>query len=309
MSLVLVHNDCPHCGALGWFPHGVLQHGVCPVKNAAILSNRGLTGLSAVDGIVTHDNQIAKDMTIAFAQTLPLTQQIIDTDTLISDEKTKVDKVFAGASLAVNIFAFFTLGARGAGASGAYEEVFQAGSVTKHARPMSNAVNAVEAGAQFSGGRTARNVAVEVAHEKSAANAISKSAGIPHAPGHFTSTQAFNTGTNRDRLRASLLKAGKKTNPSDHAHHIVPGLLEKGQDARDLLDKYHIDINGAENGVFLTFAQHIKKDGLHSGRAIDAVTRRLNGGIVDGNFAESRKNLIEILNRIGFEIMNDIFKY
>ena len=162
-----MHNDCPHCGAPGRFPHGIWQYPVCPIKNRDTLHNRGLTGLSTVDGIVTHDNQHVPEMVVAFAQTLPVAAPIVDVDTLISDDKTKVDKAFAGANLAINIFAFFTLGARSVGASGAYDEVFQAGSVTKHTRPVSNAVNAVETGAQFSGGRTARNIASEIAEEAS----------------------------------------------------------------------------------------------------------------------------------------------
>jgi len=159
-----------------------MKYGACPVKNAETLANRGLNPLSAVDGIVTHDNQIANDMVVAFAQSVPLSQQIIDVDTLISDEKTTVEKAFAGANLTITLFVFFSGGARNVGASGAYEEIFQAGSVTKHTRPVSKTVNAVETGAQFSGGRAARNAATDLASNVSKATTITSDTDISHLP-------------------------------------------------------------------------------------------------------------------------------
>ncbi|PNS09908.1 hypothetical protein COO59_20300 [Mixta theicola] len=81
------------------------------------------------------------------------------------------------------------------------------------------------------------------------------------------------------------------------AHHIVPETARGAQPARDILNKFGIDINGVSNGVFLP--THKNTDGmsglLHSGKHpdkyVDAINRLIRDaantggkqGVIDGD--------------------------
>ena len=83
-----------------------------------------------------------------------------------------------------------------------------------------------------------------------------------------------------------------------HAHHIVQSLDPGSAAARDLLDKYQIDINVAANGVDLTRSQHYIK-GLHSDATMKRVTDRLKKavrGIDDWN--KARQEMLDELDVI-----------
>ena len=280
---VLVHNECPYCGKPGALPHGLLRS--CPKGLKDMGENAPLTMASAVDNIRTHEPDVAMDMTIGFAQGLPVAGQIISMDTLLDDEKGVVDKTWAAADLTASFLVLLSIA----------NDVREIGEGIRTAeksamKKTGKAVEAVETSAQYSGGRAVRNYA----------------AGIPHAPGVFKSTQTFSNDGNVKILKLNLSKANRAKKDGYHAHHIVPGLLERGQEARDILDTYHIDINSADNGVFISSTGHYGQR-LHSKEGIDAVTRQLKDGIVDGNFAETRSRLIKILGDIGSQIQNGTF--
>jgi hypothetical protein len=63
---------------------------------------------------------------------------------------------------------------------------------------------------------------------------------IGPVPG-WTSTWTDNTKENAKRLTRSLAQAGRRVNPGQHAHHIVPARMKRATDARALLDKYQIE--------------------------------------------------------------------
>ncbi len=101
------------------------------------------------------------------------------------------------------------------------------------------------------------------------------------------------------------------------AHHIVPGEKARGAEARELLNKYHIPINGKENGVALiggkgapqdALPRHHRGGDLHSNDGIDALTARLNEAI-DGidDWSTARAKLIEELETIADEIREGEF--
>ena len=65
--------------------------------------------------------------------------------------------------------------------------------------------------------------------------------------------------------------------PGEEPHHIVQGTDPRAANARALLDKYHINVNGAENGLKLTRRIH-QTSGLQRGKAIDDVDRQAAAG-------------------------------
>jgi A nuclease family of the HNH/ENDO VII superfamily with conserved AHH len=108
------------------------------------------------------------------------------------------------------------------------------------------------------------------------------------------------TSKNSAKLRDSLGDAIEK---GQDAHHIVQSGDKRAAAARQLLDKYEIDINDAVNGIGLkptgTKPAH-HGHGLHSDDAINAVTDRLNRA-VDGvsDWAKGRQLLLEALAKLG----------
>jgi hypothetical protein len=52
-------------------------------------------------------------------------------------------------------------------------------------------------------------------------------------------------------LAQNLIAAGYEPPPGAAAHHIVAGTAQRAADARAVLDEYGVDINAAENGVWL----------------------------------------------------------
>jgi len=67
------------------------------------------------------------------------------------------------------------------------------------------------------------------------------------------------------------------------AHHVVGESSVRAQPARDILNKHNIDINSAENGVFLpnrnnidTSVPGILHNGRHPNSYIDLVNSRVN---------------------------------
>jgi hypothetical protein len=67
------------------------------------------------------------------------------------------------------------------------------------------------------------------------------------------------TSKNAAALRANMAKNGAKVSPGQQAAHIVPSTESRtpaAVDARDILKRYDIPINDAENGVALSHDQH-----------------------------------------------------
>ncbi len=85
---------------------------------------------------------------------------------------------------------------------------------------------------------------------------------------------ARQTAAHAKELRDSMTGAGLKAKPGDHAHHLVPSTHRMGDEARKILAKFKININAAENGLFVSEALH---SGLHTNAYIAEVTRRLRG--------------------------------
>ena len=123
----------------------------------------------------------------------------------------------------------------------------------------------------------------------------------------FVSSQTGNTSRNSGLLRQSM---GLQTGAGKDAHHIVASTHARATEAREILDKYHIDINSAENGVALRPtgprpAHH--GNGLHSEAAIDAVTQRLRDATRGLDFDTGRRAALSEIEAIRQEILSGSF--
>jgi hypothetical protein len=128
-----------------------------------IKNSRGLTPLSPVDGVVTHDNQHVNDMTVAFAQTLPVASQVLDVGAIVSDETSQGEKLWAAVSLMSD---FVALLAGPAARVSAYDDVFDAAKPAKQAaRNAGRVADVVETPAQQAA-RTAKQYAANVGQQK-----------------------------------------------------------------------------------------------------------------------------------------------
>ncbi|PXY95581.1 hypothetical protein DKK76_04745, partial [Frischella perrara] len=103
------------------------------------------------------------------------------------------------------------------------------------------------------------------------------------------------------QLAAAMEKATGISRPANSAaHHIVPETTKGAQKARDILKKYGIDVNGAENGVFLPNYKNtngmpgILHNGKHPNSYIDAINDRIERAAETGG----RDGVLEELDNI-----------
>ncbi len=90
----------------------------------------------------------------------------------------------------------------------------------------------------------------------------------------WKSSQTWDTSKNATILRKSMERDHTVFGAGEEPHHLVQGTDPRAAKARALLDKYHIDLNGAENGLKLTRRIH-QTSGLQRQKAIRDVTDRL----------------------------------
>ncbi|MEG1466938.1 MAG: AHH domain-containing protein [Hafnia sp.] len=93
-------------------------------------------------------------------------------------------------------------------------------------------------------------------------------------------------------------KAGIPRPANSEAHHIVPERAPSAGPARDILNKHGIDINGADNGVFLPSRHNtdglpgIKHDGKHPNGHIADIYGRIKE-------ADRRGGKAQVLEELG----------
>ena len=94
--------------------------------------------------------------------------------------------------------------------------------------------------------------------------------------------------------------------PNTAAHHIVPENDKEAQDARDIMNKYGIDINGADNGVFLPTKNNGGVDpGItHNGRHPKDYTRIINQKIVQADLFGGKQAVINELKNMRNELLS-----
>ena len=100
------------------------------------------------------------------------------------------------------------------------------------------------------------------------------------------------------KLARAMKKAGIPRPANSEAHHIVPERTPSAGPARDILNKHGIDINGADNGVFLPSCHNtdglpgIKHSGKHPNPHISDINRRIKE-------ADRRGGKTEVLKELG----------
>jgi hypothetical protein len=118
----------------------------------------------------------------------------------------------------------------------------------------------------------------------------------------WKSSQTWDTTKNAKILRKSMERDHSYFGPGEEPHHIVQGTDPRAADGRALLDRYHIDLNGAENGIKLTRQIHQTR-GLQRRKAIEAVTARLRRAAGAAKTWEAARDSIMIeLGRIRRDI-------
>ncbi len=91
-------------------------------------------------------------------------------------------------------------------------------------------------------------------------------------------------------LRKNMEKAGEpRQSPDEDAHHIVPWRHWRAKPAQDILDKYGIDVDAAENGVWINRTFHWTLN--NSSRYMETVTEMLRP-------AGSREEALQILAKM-----------
>ena len=86
--------------------------------------------------------------------------------------------------------------------------------------------------------------------------------------------------------------------PGEQPHHIVQSTDPRAQTARELLDKYQIDINSSENGLKVTHQVH-QTSGFQQDKAIKAVTGRLEKAARGAkNLAAARQKVLGELSKL-----------
>lgn len=122
----------------------------------------------------------------------------------------------------------------------------------------------------------------------------------------WKSTQKWDTSKNSKILRKNL---GEEAVAGKEAHHIVQSTAKRQQvqQARDILDKYQIDINAAENGVPLAPGDH-RGVGLHSHRTQNKVLDRLRAAERGAKtWEQGRMRVVEALGKMADEIKAGTF--
>ena len=117
---VLAHNACNECGA-AWYNVGHAIFG-CPVANARNhekMQNLGLTAVSAVDEVQTHENaEWAEEATIELASALPGTGSLLDAATVTDSNQPLSSRLYSAAFLSAPVLLpFFSSFVRGVNAS------------------------------------------------------------------------------------------------------------------------------------------------------------------------------------------------
>jgi RHS repeat-associated protein len=108
----------------------------------------------------------------------------------------------------------------------------------------------------------------------------------------FGQTQELGKDPSSDVLGRNLEKAGfVRPHVAHAAHHIVAGTDRRAVAARRILTREGIDINEADNGIFLETSEHRR---IHTNDYYDKLTRRLNAA----QPGTVRKELNKIRNEI-----------
>jgi hypothetical protein len=111
--------------------------------------------------------------------------------------------------------------------------------------------------------------------------------------------------SNSEALGANLEETTGQSGQGKHAHHIVPGQQLGNAVGRDILAKYHIAIDSADNGVFLDPKVHYDTYGPDYARAVsDRLSRAEQLGLQAGGRTAARQAVLDELNAIRQDLLS-----
>lgn len=127
---------------------------------------------------------------------------------------------------------------------------------------------------------------------------------------HWNNAYITNVGNTNSKpsskvLRDNLIASGKvPPNYKNAAHHIVAGSSPKAAEARAILQKYNIDINSAENGVFLPTQRGVSNASYHPSLHTNSYYEKVNSLLRE---AKSKEDVEDILRYIEQELEKGTF--
>lgn len=113
--------------------------------------------------------------------------------------------------------------------------------------------------------------------------------------------------SNSQQLADNMANGGMGIKPKGYAaHHAIPATEPGAQNARDILNKYGIDINDAVNGVYLpTPKDKTATQGIeHNGRHPLSYAERVNRLIIDADNIGGKQSVLNKLNDIKNNLKN-----
>jgi len=121
----------------------------------------------------------------------------------------------------------------------------------------------------------------------------------PGYPDPSWSTQTGTTGGNSGKLRTNMIGANMTPKPGEAAHHIVHSTFDNpfARASREILGKFGIDINNANNGVFVSASQNSK---FNAAPYMEKVYNLLKG-------STSQQQVIQNLNSMRDQIISGTF--
>ena len=106
-------------------------------------------------------------------------------------------------------------------------------------------------------------------------------------------------------LRNNMIEAGIEVpDYPNAAHHIVAGNSPKAAESRAIMQMYGVDINEAENGVFLPTVRGVSEGAYHPSLHTNSYYDRVNNLLRE---ATCKEDVLDILEFIGEELKNGTF--
>ena len=108
-------------------------------------------------------------------------------------------------------------------------------------------------------------------------------------------------------LRKNMKEAGiEEPDYPNAAHHIIAGGDKRAKKLRDMLKEYGIDINSADNGVFLPTEKNVSEAAYHRKLHTDKYYKNVEKAFQNVN---SKEDIIYILHEIREQLLNGTFPF
>ena len=108
-------------------------------------------------------------------------------------------------------------------------------------------------------------------------------------------------------LRKNMKAAGiEEPDYPNAAHHIIAGGDKRAKELRDMLKEYGIDINSADNGVFLPTEKNVSEAAYHRRLHTEDYYKNIEKAFQN---VDSKDEIIDILHEIREQLLNGTFSF